>query len=247
VSALTTSFVISPTRKPRGSPPVGAEGLATLVDLLCAAGNRVLHDSEEHGFVRTEHGVMCFLESPIDERAWAGQNLDTLGVRFNRPNDTLLQGRFVVWGGTHRAYAETVRPYSGPPPDTMQYDVDVFRGGQRFHGRITVQLLPNRDVRVALDGPSGRIEEIKHDAFEALRAVRRILDPTGWRVAVMGARRDATSSGMQRDQMRGLAVYLLVVPRGSELPSVRTFDPAPPETVGTVEEQDAYFAKWGQA
>jgi hypothetical protein len=242
-----TGFVVDPTSTPRGAPPGGAEGLATLVDLLCAAGNRVLHDSAEHGFIHTEFGVMCFLESTIDEKAWAGHDLDALGVRFNRPNDTLLQGPFVVWGGTHRGYGESVRPYTGAPSDTRRHEVQIVRGQEVFRGHVVVQLRPDRDVGVALDGPTGRIEAVDRDAFEALRRIRSILDPTGWRVAVAGARRDAACSGMQRDQGQGLGVYLLVVPKGSpHLPSAGTFDPAPSYALGTVEEQDAYFAKWRQ-
>jgi hypothetical protein len=241
-----TEFVVRPTASPRGVPPPGAEGLATVVDLLCAAGNRVLHDSDEHGFVRTEFGVMCFLELPIDDRAWRGYDLAALGVWFNRANDTLVQGRFVVWGGTHREYAETVRPYTGPPSDTEEHEVQIVRGQETSRGRITVTLQPDRDVRVVLDGPTGRLETVDRDAFEALRGIRRRLDPTGWRIAVAGARRDATSSGMQRDQGQGLGVYLLVAPKGSHLPSAGTFDPAPPDTVGTVDEQDAYLTNWSK-
>ncbi len=189
---------------------------------------------------------MCFLEMPIDKQAWTGRNLDTLGVRFNEPNDTLLQGDFVVWGGTHRSYGESVRPDTGPPADTKQSEVQLFRGDAKFRGCITVQLLENRDVRVALDGPTGTIEVVDRDAFEAFRQIRRTLDPSGWRVAVAGARRDASSSGMQRDMLNGLAVYLHVEPPGAKLPSAATFDPAPPETVGTVEEQDAFLERWGR-
>jgi hypothetical protein len=47
------------------------------------------------------------------------------------------------------------------------------------------------------------------DLFEAVRALRRALDPLGIRLGTNGAHRNAWASGMQRDMGEGRVVYLL--------------------------------------
>jgi hypothetical protein len=64
------------------------------------------------------------------------------------------------------------------------------------------------------------------DLFEALRALRRIVDPLGIRLGVNGARRDAWASGMQRDMGEGRVVYLLTEGETKRPPQVSTLGPA---------------------
>src|SRR6266508_6527347 len=77
------------------------------------------------------------------------------------------------------------------------------------------------------------------DLFEALLALRRELEADGWRLAVQGARRDTWPSGMLRDQLDGSAVYVLPEDVKAKPETVGTFDPAPPDLVVTVAEQEA--------
>jgi hypothetical protein len=51
---------------------------------------------------------------------------------------------------------------------------------------------------------------------------------------------------MARDMGGGAGVYVLSSKRhlGRRLPLVGTFEPAPKESVGTVDDQDAYFRTW---
>ena len=53
-------------------------------------------------------------------------------------------------------------------------------------------------------------------------------------------------SGMARDMGGGMGVYVLSARPGlrRRLPLVGTFEPAPKESVGTVDDQDAYYRRW---
>jgi hypothetical protein len=82
------------------------------------------------------------------------------------------------------------------------------------------------------------------DLFEAMRALRRALDPLGIRLGVNGARRNAWASGMQRDMGEGRVVYLLSEGQRGRPPQVSTLGPAPLAEVGTVDEQDEQFTRW---
>jgi len=68
-----------------------------------------------------------------------------------------------------------------------------------------------RDWLITITSPDGTSWAAEGpDLFNALRALRRILDPLGIRLGVNGARRDAWASGMQCDMGEGCVVYLLI-------------------------------------
>ena len=79
------------------------------------------------------------------------------------------------------------------------------------------------------------------DLFEALRNLRRLVDPLGFRLAFNGARRDAWASGMQRDMGEGRDVYLL---EPGQTDQVGTLGTAPIELIGSVAEQEEHYAHW---
>lgn len=93
---------------------------------------------------------------------------------------------------------------------------------------------------VTASGPWGVVTADASDAFEALVRVRQQLEEQGWFLAVNGARRDTYPSGMAREQGGGLSVYEWR-PGQPAGPLVRTFDDAPPASVGTVREQKENF------
>jgi hypothetical protein len=85
------------------------------------------------------------------------------------------------------------------------------------------------------------------DLFGALQHLRkRDLEPLGWVPLCNGARVDCYPSGMARDMGGGMDVYVLSARRwlGLRHPLVGTFEPAPKESVGTVEDQDARFERF---
>jgi len=82
------------------------------------------------------------------------------------------------------------------------------------------------------------------DLFEALRNLRRLIDPLGFRLALNGARRDAWASGMQRDMGEGRYVYLLEPGQTGRPEQVDTLATAPIELIGSVAEQEAHYAHW---
>jgi hypothetical protein len=101
------------------------------------------------------------------------------------------------------------------------------------------------DHRLELDGPEGMVVGTGPDQFEALVAVRRTLEKTGWLIAVQGARRDTYPSGMARDMGQGHQVYICrpgCAANREDL--VGTLDDAEIEKLATVDEQRRYFEAW---
>ncbi len=83
------------------------------------------------------------------------------------------------------------------------------------------------------------------DMFETLVRLRRQLEPDGLTVAVQGARRDTYPSGMALDMGGGMKIYVLHPGlRASRADLVETLDDAPPEQLGTVEEQRSFAEAW---
>jgi hypothetical protein len=83
------------------------------------------------------------------------------------------------------------------------------------------------------------------DAFDALMNLRLEAEPVGVQICCNGARRNAWSSGMQRDMAVGFSTYLLRLGEHGQRPeSVPTLEPAPAAEVGTVDEQLAFHQQW---
>lgn len=80
-----------------------------------------------------------------------------------------------------------------------------------------------------------------NDAFHALELFRRKIEPQGFRALCNGSRRDAYPSGMCRDMGRGFMLY--PIPAEGP-PDLKTFEPAAPELIGTVEEQLNNWTDW---
>jgi hypothetical protein len=92
------------------------------------------------------------------------------------------------------------------------------------------------------------IEAIDDDAFEALVQIRLRLEPAGYKLLCNAARRDVYPSAMSRQMSRGFSAYKLTLGRYAKMEDlVRVLDPAPPETIGTVAEQRAFFESYFNA
>ena len=118
--------------------------------------------------------------------------------------------------------------------------VRLVRGGAEVGATLRWWRVAHGDYQVELDGPTGTVTGRAGDLFDALVEVRRQLEPDGWLVAVQGARRDTYPSGMARDMGGGASVYVLRLGEPAR-ERVRTFDDAPPELLGTVEEQRRHY------
>lgn len=104
-------------------------------------------------------------------------------------------------------------------------------------GRLAVLELNAPDLHLILQS-TGR------DLFDALQQLRLQLEPLGWIPLCNGARTDCYPSGMARDMGGGSAVYELVIGKAGRFPLLGLLEPASPEKVGTVADQDAYFRQW---
>ncbi|MEM7272920.1 MAG: hypothetical protein AAF547_07585 [Actinomycetota bacterium] len=84
-----------------------------------------------------------------------------------------------------------------------------------------------------------------HNMFATLIELRRQLDPLNIKLCCQGARTQAAISGMAADMGRGMMVYRIEHGRPArQADLVDVFVPAPPEEIGTVEEQAAYRRAW---
>ena len=90
----------------------------------------------------------------------------------------------------------------------------------------------------------GHFLQESHNYFDALVDLRRELEPLQIKVLCFGARKDVWASGMQRDMGAGLAAYLLSAEGEGRKPEQSIFDYAPPETIGTVDEQREFAENW---
>lgn len=95
--------------------------------------------------------------------------------------------------------------------------------------------VPGADISAQAEG---------RDLFDGLQQIRRELEPRGWYPLCNGARIDCYPSGMARDMGGGRAVYELTMGKPGRPPLVGLFEPAPPERVGAVADQDAYYSRW---
>jgi hypothetical protein len=100
------------------------------------------------------------------------------------------------------------------------------------------------DQRLTLTAPTRSWTVRAHDLFEALRELRRQLEPEAISVCCQGARPNAWSSSMQRDMGVGHHTYLTEIGLAGRPPQTQTLAPAPCAEVGTVAEQDAFHARW---
>jgi hypothetical protein len=98
---------------------------------------------------------------------------------------------------------------------------------------------------VLVGGDGRRWTAEAFDVFEALLQIRRDVEVLGLRLCCNGARRDAWSSGMQRDMVGGQSVYLLdSVPSGRRPLQVETLGTTPPASSVLVAEQEAWHQEW---
>jgi hypothetical protein len=126
-----------------------------------------------------------------------------------------------------------------------RFEVDAVRGDERV--RLSLDAASVQDgFELVISGPLGRHRGQGRDLFDALINLRRSLEADGWRLAVQGARRDSWPSGMLRDQLDGAVVYVNPEDVKAKPEMVGIFDPASPDEVVTVAEQEAAFEAWCQ-
>jgi hypothetical protein len=80
--------------------------------------------------------------------------------------------------------------------------------------------------------------------FGAMIDLRRQLELVSIKLLCFGARTDVWASGMQCESSLGLQAYLLSSPQPGRKPQFGIFEYAPPETIGTVADQEQYHQNW---
>ncbi|MCE7002416.1 hypothetical protein LWC34_06155 [Kibdelosporangium philippinense] len=133
----------------------------------------------------------------------------------------------------------------GEVSEERRLTVLVLRGQVRVMSALTWQRHCDRTYRITLGGPDGPVTASGNDLFEALQQVRLQLEPRGWSIAVHGARNDTYPTGMMRDMNGAQRVYVLRLGRHVHRAHlVFIFHEAAVESLGTVEEQKAYYRDW---
>ncbi len=132
---------------------------------------------------------------------------------------------------------------TGRPDAGGEVTVSLVRGVERHPALIHRRLGPpaGHELRLVWSGPE--LLATGADAFAALTALRLQLEPSGWFVAVQGARRDTYPT--DRDVDGGLSVHVLQTGRPARPDDrVATFDEADPMLLGTVAEQEEHWRLW---
>jgi len=125
-------------------------------------------------------------------------------------------------------------------------DAGGSRGGSSASWSLTLTKPAPHLVSLTLTSVGGQTwEGIGGDVFDALMSLRSKVEPDRVQLCCNGARRNAWSSGMQRDMGEGYGTYILPDQRSRERPpEVPTLDAAPPSEVVTVAEQRAWHKAW---
>lgn len=114
-----------------------------------------------------------------------------------------------------------------------------LRDGASHTATCTWEMLPDATWRVSVEGSFFGESAVAADAFDALRQIRRHLEPTGWSLGLAGALPNVWPSGMARST-GGTRAYILddaKILKGETLDLVDVFAPVAPESVATVADQ----------
>jgi hypothetical protein len=109
-----------------------------------------------------------------------------------------------------------------------------------------IDLLGYGPVRLLFEHPKlGHHETSADDAFEALVQLRLWLEPTGYKLLCAGARRDVYPSPMSRQMSGGISAYKMIPGKPATRDDlVKILDPATPDQIGTVAEQESFHKQW---
>jgi len=102
-------------------------------------------------------------------------------------------------------------------------------------------------VKLELSFKSHSFTSVESDFFEALRDIRRQLEPLGFRPKCFGSCRNAYPSPMALDMGPGLKVYLLRLGSPAKLSDlVPIFDSSDDIILASVEEQQEFYDTWSK-
>jgi hypothetical protein len=129
--------------------------------------------------------------------------------------------------------------------EEQELGVSMFRGRERVVSTLRWQVSSDQVYSISLDTPDGLVAGGGSDLFQALKEIRLVVEPQGWLIAVQGARKDAYVSGMVGDMLGARRVYILQAGRQvGRAHLVDIFAEAAVESLGTVEQQKAFYREW---
>lgn len=124
----------------------------------------------------------------------------------------------------------------------------VAADGSHEIGRFVLwEELPNdpEKVKLELSFKSHLFTSVESDFFEALRDIRRQLEPHGYRPKCFGSCRNAYASSMAVNMGPGMKVYLLRLGSPARLADlVPIFDSSDDMILASVEEQQEFYDTW---
>lgn len=130
---------------------------------------------------------------------------------------------------------ETIQvPLLGPDGTEALCSLEIYEEDEGF--RLRLQGVPGQDQDL-----EGRDESL----FDALSALRRELEPRGYRLRCSGTAVDVYPSGMARSMGDGRKAYRLTPGKpGLTKDLVDIFEVSESDAPATLAEQEAYFQRW---
>ena len=118
------------------------------------------------------------------------------------------------------------------------------RDGRVEHCQLKVSIAP--PWTLSFVGLSMRLSDIAaSDLFDGLCMIRKQLETFGAQISCAGARLDVFPSGMSRSMSGGRKAYITRFGAPAlQGDLIDIFDPAEPDLVGTVAQQEEYHDKW---
>jgi hypothetical protein len=150
-----------------------------------------------------------------------------------------------LWRSQHHLVSSSACDYALVPNDDDLRPRPVWVRGPDGDAEWTlVPTRADRDWTFELVGPGRTWTGTGGNCFSALRDLRTKLDADQLLIGLNGARPDCGVSGMLADMGEGRSVYVLDSGATGRPEMVRTLDPAPLQSVGTVGAQDALKEGW---
>jgi hypothetical protein len=128
----------------------------------------------------------------------------------------------------------------------MHYRIKVIDQNRfRTSADVFIELLEAPNSRLTITLESGeKFEAVDTDAFRALLKIREQAEPKGIKFLIQGNRPNCWPSGMSASMSNGTKIYDRQLPLNSDSFLVETFDYAPEQEIGTLQEQSNFNKEW---
>ncbi|RJQ69474.1 ADP-ribosylglycohydrolase family protein [Pseudonocardiaceae bacterium YIM PH 21723] len=175
-------------------------------------------------------------------------------------NDAINEFGPMPWTPPHRYGVPEPEPEAAVDEETAPEEPEVitedgalregevlaFRGGQRAAARIEYEISFSGACSVRAYGPWGVVTGEIGVVMHAFQALRKELDPSGWRLAVNGARGDVYCTNKQIEWTHGTRLHVMDSEQDGKPENVFIFDPAEPGSIVSAAVQEARILEYSR-